>query len=194
MGTLLTVQKQLHALVHLESTRYVGTFYCLQIYNSWLDFNMKLYLMHQLSLILQTLVPASEFNYMGQSSASSTKKGRGTGTKWLEDMAEYSVPSEAPTASASLLTTQKPKDVTSQPERTTTFTNTLLSEANAVKTKLQAQPLKKPTFQGMPRSEFQSSPGFKSDFDKSTSRKLLPSTEVLTTTTATSTPDSEYFF
>ena len=149
--------------------------------------------MHQLSFILQTLAPASEFNYMGQSSASSTKKSRGTGTKWLEDMAEYSVPSEAPTsASASLLTTQKPKDVTSQPERTTTFTNTLLSEANAVKTKLQAQPLKKPTFQETPRSKLQSFPGFKSDFDKSTSRKLLPSTEALTTTTASS-PDSEYF-
>ena len=131
---------------------------------------------------------------MGQSSASSTKKeSRGcTGTKCLEDIAEYSVASEAPTSAstASPLTTQKPKDATSQPEKTTTFTNTLLSEANTEKTKLPKllkKPTSKSTFQGTPGYKLQSLPGFKSDFDKPTSRKLLPSTRALITTTASTT-------
>ena len=74
--------------------------------------------MFQLSFILPLLVPAPEFNYMGQSSASSTPKSRGTGIKWPEDMADYSVASSASPS-------KKPKNVTSQAETTTNFTNTL---------------------------------------------------------------------
>lgn len=139
-----------------------------------------------------------EFNYVGQSSASSaTKKTICTGTKCLEDMAtEYSVASEAQEAKEAVTsvlttTTQKPKDATSQAEKTTTFPAN--SDTNTKeKTNLQQRARKPaPSFfsQGM-RYKLQSILRLKSDFDKSTLGKLLPSTQALTTSTISATPNS----